>query len=186
MRLCAINGPGIRACIHACAGVSHLSPWPHPHHRRLESRNASPPRNSPRWWRPPPALPAQDLAAQVAAGHEAACLFIIQRADCGAFAPCHAKDPEYGRLLLQAQAAGGRAACMPVRTWGVGVEVAGRRKRWGAAELLTMKCAHHARLRAPAGVQMLAARCEVMPREGCIRFLGPASVHLQYRQPMPE
>lgn len=29
-------------------------------------------------------------------------MFIVQRSDCDAFAPCHAKDPEYGRLVQAA------------------------------------------------------------------------------------
>jgi DNA-binding sugar fermentation-stimulating protein len=48
----------------------------------------------------------RELMAVVAAGHEAVCLFLVQRGDCSRFAPCHAKDPAYGALLLQAQAAG--------------------------------------------------------------------------------
>ena len=33
-------------------------------------------------------------------------MYVIQRADCTAFAPCHAKDAEYGLLVCEAQAAG--------------------------------------------------------------------------------
>lgn len=37
---------------------------------------------------------------------QAACVFLIQRADCEAFAPCHAKDPVYARAVCRAHAAG--------------------------------------------------------------------------------
>jgi Sugar fermentation stimulation protein RE domain len=43
---------------------------------------------------------------QRSGGLQAACLYVIQRSDCVACAPCHAKDPEYGRLVLQAEQAG--------------------------------------------------------------------------------
>lgn len=32
---------------------------------------------------------------------QAACVFVIQRADCELFAPCQAKDPDYARLVRQ-------------------------------------------------------------------------------------
>lgn len=48
----------------------------------------------------------RELMGVVASGHAAVCLFLVQRADCTRFAPCHAKDPQYGALLLQAAAAG--------------------------------------------------------------------------------
>jgi DNA-binding sugar fermentation-stimulating protein len=48
----------------------------------------------------------RELMGVVAAGHEAACLFLVQRGDCSCFAPCHAKDPAYGQLVLHAAAAG--------------------------------------------------------------------------------
>jgi sugar fermentation stimulation protein A len=37
---------------------------------------------------------------------KAAVVFLIQRKDCIAFAPCHLKDPEYGRLVVEAAEAG--------------------------------------------------------------------------------
>jgi sugar fermentation stimulation protein A len=37
---------------------------------------------------------------------KAAVVFLIQRQDCIAFAPCHLKDPEYGRLVVEAAEAG--------------------------------------------------------------------------------
>lgn len=37
---------------------------------------------------------------------QAVCLFVVQRSDCTACAPCHAKDPEYGELVRQAHAEG--------------------------------------------------------------------------------
>jgi sugar fermentation stimulation protein A len=42
----------------------------------------------------------------VGKGHKAATVYLIQRGDCDVFAPCHAKDPVYGRLVLEAAAAG--------------------------------------------------------------------------------
>lgn len=44
-------------------------------------------------------LPEQDGHKSVV---QAACLFIVQRSDCDTFAPCHAKDPEYGKLVRAA------------------------------------------------------------------------------------
>lgn len=41
-------------------------------------------------------------------GLDAALLFLIQRDDCVAFAPCHEKDPRYGELLIHAHNAGVR------------------------------------------------------------------------------
>lgn len=38
----------------------------------------------------------------VARGHSAALLFVVQRGDCTAFAPCHAKDPAYFDLVARA------------------------------------------------------------------------------------
>lgn len=37
---------------------------------------------------------------------QAACVYLIQRADCTAFAPCHAADPAYGQAVIQAQKRG--------------------------------------------------------------------------------
>jgi len=48
----------------------------------------------------------RDLIALTGAGHKAACLYVIQRSDCCAFAPCHARDAEYGRLVRAASEAG--------------------------------------------------------------------------------
>jgi hypothetical protein len=61
------------------------------------------------------APPPQDLTALAAAGHDAACLFVAQRGDVAAFAPCFEKDPVYAELLVQAAAAG---ACLRVCVWG--------------------------------------------------------------------
>ncbi|PNH10688.1 Sugar fermentation stimulation [Tetrabaena socialis] len=44
----------------------------------------------------------RDLEDAVQGGHEAACVFVIQRGDCDVFAPCAAKDPLYAQLLRQA------------------------------------------------------------------------------------
>ena len=53
---------------------------------------------------------AADLAAVArsgpATGRQAAAVFLIQRGDCAAFAPCHACDPEYGAALTAAAADG--------------------------------------------------------------------------------
>lgn len=43
-----------------------------------------------------------EISFQDIGGLQAACMFIVQRSDCDAFAPCHAKDPEYGRLVQTA------------------------------------------------------------------------------------
>jgi sugar fermentation stimulation protein A len=37
---------------------------------------------------------------------QAACVYLIQRSDCSSFAPCHARDPEYGLAVLKAQRVG--------------------------------------------------------------------------------
>lgn len=47
-----------------------------------------------------------ELTAHVRAGGAAACVFCVQRDDCFAFAPNHAKDPAYGKLLIEAAEAG--------------------------------------------------------------------------------
>lgn len=39
-------------------------------------------------------------------GHSAALVYVIQRGDCTAFAPCHTKDPDYGLAVLEATRAG--------------------------------------------------------------------------------
>lgn len=47
-----------------------------------------------------------DLMACVAAGHRAALIFCVQRADAEAVAPARAIDPEYADLMIHARAAG--------------------------------------------------------------------------------
>lgn len=47
-----------------------------------------------------------ELTAIAKAGGSAALLFLVQRSDCEAFAPCHEKDPVYGKLVIEAAAAG--------------------------------------------------------------------------------
>lgn len=47
-----------------------------------------------------------DLMACVAAGHRAALIFCVQRADAAAVAPARAIDPEYADLMIQARGAG--------------------------------------------------------------------------------
>ncbi len=48
----------------------------------------------------------RDLAAEVAKGHRAVQLFVVQRTDCDAFAACAELDPTYARGLGVAAAAG--------------------------------------------------------------------------------
>ena len=48
----------------------------------------------------------RELTALVQAGGSAALVFLVQRGDCAFFAPCHNKDPEYGRLVVLAAEAG--------------------------------------------------------------------------------
>jgi sugar fermentation stimulation protein A len=48
----------------------------------------------------------QELMNLITAGHTAEILFTIQRGDCEDFAPADEIDPEYGRLLRQAQKRG--------------------------------------------------------------------------------
>ncbi len=39
-------------------------------------------------------------------------VFVIQRGDCAYFAPCHAKDPTYGKLVIEAAAMGVRVIAL--------------------------------------------------------------------------
>eukprot|EP00884_Botryococcus_braunii_P015348 jgi/Botrbrau1/2497/Bobra.0226s0053.1 len=48
----------------------------------------------------------QHLTQVVRDGHGAVLLFVIQRGDCEMFAPCHVKDPAYGKAVLEAVQAG--------------------------------------------------------------------------------
>ncbi|BDA45200.1 Sugar fermentation stimulation protein homolog [Coccomyxa sp. Obi] len=54
----------------------------------------------------------RDLMSIVAAGGQAAMVFVIQRGDCAYFGPCHAKDPVYGQLVIEAAAAGVRVIAL--------------------------------------------------------------------------
>jgi sugar fermentation stimulation protein A len=47
-----------------------------------------------------------ELTKVVQKGGEAAMIFLIQRGDCAAFAPCWAKDPVYSNLVVEAVQAG--------------------------------------------------------------------------------
>lgn len=47
-----------------------------------------------------------DLAAQVAEGHRAVVLFVVQREDCDAFSACADLDPRFAAGLEAAAAAG--------------------------------------------------------------------------------
>ncbi len=53
-------------------------------------------------------------------------LFVVQRSDCLDFAPAEDIDPEYARLLREAQAAGVQISAYPVRLTAVGAELDGR------------------------------------------------------------
>ena len=44
----------------------------------------------------------KDLAAQVAEGHRAVALFVVQREDCAAFKACEDIDPAFAKALDQA------------------------------------------------------------------------------------
>jgi len=49
----------------------------------------------------------KDLLSVVKSGGRGAIVYLVQRSDCCAgFAPCHEKDPEYGRLVVEAVEAG--------------------------------------------------------------------------------
>lgn len=48
----------------------------------------------------------RELTALARAGATSALVFLVQRSDCAAFAPCYTKDPTYGRLVREAAAAG--------------------------------------------------------------------------------
>jgi sugar fermentation stimulation protein A len=48
----------------------------------------------------------RELTKVVEKGGEAALIFLIQRGDCAAFAPCYEKDPEYSNLVVAAVEAG--------------------------------------------------------------------------------
>lgn len=51
----------------------------------------------------------EELIQAVQSGsHHAALVFLVQRGDCSAFAPCYEKDPRYANLLMQAKEAGVR------------------------------------------------------------------------------
>jgi sugar fermentation stimulation protein A len=57
----------------------------------------------------------RELAAVAAHGGDAAMVFVVQRGDCAAgFAPSHRCDPEYGRLVVAAAAAGVRVVALAV------------------------------------------------------------------------
>ncbi len=44
--------------------------------------------------------------------HALQMVFVIQRGDCACFGPCHAKDPVYGQLVIEAAAAGVRVIAL--------------------------------------------------------------------------
>ncbi|KAI7844715.1 hypothetical protein COHA_001803 [Chlorella ohadii] len=50
----------------------------------------------------------RELTALAKAGASAALVFAVLRDDCNAWAPCHERDPAYGRLVREAAAAGVR------------------------------------------------------------------------------
>ena len=53
----------------------------------------------------------QELTAMVAAGDRAVMLFVVQRADCDAFAACADLDPKYAAGLVDAARAGVEVLC---------------------------------------------------------------------------
>ena len=65
---------------------------------------------------------AQNLTALARAGHEAACLFVVQRGDAARFAPSFEKDPAYAEALRGAAAAGVQmlAVCCELQPAGSG------------------------------------------------------------------
>ena len=56
----------------------------------------------------------RELMVLVEQGHTAEIIFTVQRSDCASFAPADDIDPEYGRLLRQASAAGVRVTPLQV------------------------------------------------------------------------
>lgn len=62
----------------------------------------------------------RELTQLVEAGHEAEIVFVVQRTDCNQFAAAKTIDPEYARLLAEAQKAG-----VLVRVFGVEITAAG-------------------------------------------------------------
>ncbi|KAG1666315.1 hypothetical protein FOA52_004797 [Chlamydomonas sp. UWO 241] len=54
-----------------------------------------------------------DLMSAAASGHDALCVFLIQRGDCDRFAPDWLRDPTYAQLLGEAAAAG--VVCVALR-----------------------------------------------------------------------
>lgn len=57
----------------------------------------------------------RELTALATAGGAAALVFVVQRGDCSAFAPCHETDPTYARLVHEAAAAGVMLAAVVCR-----------------------------------------------------------------------
>jgi sugar fermentation stimulation protein A len=54
----------------------------------------------------------RELMKVVEKGGEAALIFLIQREDCDAFAPCFEKDPEYSNLVVAAVESGVKVVCL--------------------------------------------------------------------------
>ncbi|KAG2500560.1 hypothetical protein HYH03_001331 [Edaphochlamys debaryana] len=109
-----------------------------------------------------------DLMDAVKGGHEAACVFAIQRSDCGRFAPCVAADPAYAALVRQAAAAGVQVLALRLDLQPPGAEPgaapgedAGGGERGGAGG---------------GGEEAQGAQA----RRACISYLGPAEVVLGY------
>ena len=66
-----------------------------------------------------------DLAAEVARGHRAVMVYLVQRDDCSHFTLAKDLDPGYARAFAQARAAGVEALCYATHVTSDGIEVAG-------------------------------------------------------------
>jgi sugar fermentation stimulation protein A len=67
----------------------------------------------------------RELMKLVESGHSAEIFFTIQRGDCHQFSPADEIDPEYGKLLRQAQKAGVRVTAALVEVSKDGIVLSG-------------------------------------------------------------
>jgi sugar fermentation stimulation protein A len=67
----------------------------------------------------------RELMKLVSEGHSAEILFAVQRGDCRYFSPADEVDPEYGRLLREAQRAGVRVTAALVDVSPQGIRMSG-------------------------------------------------------------
>lgn len=68
----------------------------------------------------------RELMKLVGEGHSAEIFFAVQRGDCHRFSPADEIDPEYGRLLREAQKAGVKVTAALVDVSAEGVQINGR------------------------------------------------------------